>query len=494
MKLELLRDCARGTKHYTNTKFLWYNGLKIEGRIVGWASNDGPIDRDRFFLMPWNKYDPTDPTKQNLDYCASHGKEIKHESSVELDFSCNSFEYHDDGPYVSRDNKFKKMIIIGAGASFDFDSANISKVQFPITKKLFSAENNGEQILFNGVTSLANDLNNTSNLEEYFQREWERLCHVYNPKRMSDLISVQYYLQNLFFVRSSKVRNYAYSNYSSLVNSISNWSDNAKNEKMAIVNYNYDLLLDYQLRKEFNSSYSKLDDFIDINNRPIALFKPHGSVNWVRRFKNDFIEELMTSNRQDEQPTSILSFVQQIYEKRISMADILNSLNEHTEIAHEEEAKLSEHKMSNVIVPENLVMTSRPYFPQMLMPHSKKDEFLMPKSHISMLRRAIQEIDEILIIGWKGEEAGIHELFKELCDREVKVTVVGNVYNTIQEHKIDGVAQKVESKAPKFNCETMPVVRTLSTFLPKASWKCEPIGFSGYAKKMSDGKAEFFNS
>jgi hypothetical protein len=54
-----------------------------------------------------------------------------------------------------------------------------------------------------------------------------------------------------------------------------------------------------------------------------------------------------------------------------------------------------------------------------------KDAFLLPESHLELLNSVIENVDEILIIGWKGNENYFNDFLKQkLNEKPVKVLLV----------------------------------------------------------------------
>jgi hypothetical protein len=64
-------------------------------------------------------------------------------------------------------------------------------------------------------------------------------------------------------------------------------------------------------------------------------------------------------------------------------------------------------------------------FPQLLIPIKSKDEFVMPKEHLELMNKYLAQCTDMLIIGWKGQEASFLKTLQEQCGtKEINATFV----------------------------------------------------------------------
>jgi hypothetical protein len=64
-------------------------------------------------------------------------------------------------------------------------------------------------------------------------------------------------------------------------------------------------------------------------------------------------------------------------------------------------------------------------FPQLLIPIKTKDDFVMPKEHVDLMNNYLAECTDMLIIGWKGQEASFLKTLQEQCgEKEINATFV----------------------------------------------------------------------
>jgi hypothetical protein len=256
-------------------------------------------------------------------------------------------------------------------------------------------------------------------------------------------------------------------------------------------------MLESALENKFRFQYQHLTDYF-APNRPFVLFKPHGSSNWVRRFQGismdngQWKKHLNTNGPQIrydlENNPRVIELLKAFSESKhhsvndianhfdkgvFSLATIQNSLYPNIEIAKEEEKLIVKGGV------RDYMRTSMPYFPQLLIPYKDKDDFVMPRNHTRLLDRVLPEVQEILIIGWKGEEnMMLKKLQQFLGHKEVKITWV------------DGPKSEAESRSESdTEREGIP---SINGVLPKASWVVKPIGFSGFAREIAEETDGFF--
>lgn len=318
---------------------------------------------------------------------------------------------------INGNPRFRTLVIIGAGASYDY-SFSQDVIRPPLTKDLF--ENKYSDIIseFSGVESLASQILQAKDIENYFQQQWTKIEKNYNPILLYKLINVQYYLHNLFYKFSNGIdfrRNNYIGFFQALEDSL---ISKGNDEKALIVSFNYDTILEQSLSRALHYNFQSFDDYINVNNNRFTLFKPHGSWNWVNKLSNNFLSEIGVDRN-----SPIVSISKVLYEKKISLGKMHNSLGSETMIISRADVDY--------------------YFPQLLIPFKSKDSFVMPDSHLLFLEGFLSHVDKIIIIGWKGAE----EKFKALLKKHLNNNEVWVLYANAGDHSIQKEMLEVLPKA-----------------------------------------------
>lgn len=289
-----------------------------------------------------------------------------------------------------------KLVILGAGASFDsiyefFDGERNMPWRPPLGNELFDTRSQFRNVIQNypGGRYYISRLNAIQDIEEFFQQQW----HFLKNNRATDLsslfLNLNYCLADLTFRITENYKNVGLSNYDILIQKAYEYTIQKK-EDVIFVSFNYDTLLEYSFSKLYFGDSRKLN-IADYVKFPIKIIKPHGTCNWVRRFpidlkwaENQFIGNYLFENKKS-----------------------LREINSHLE-----------DEIFTIENPASALYLGQPNerwhcFPQILIPLKDKDDFILPKSHISVLEDYIHRVDEILIVGWKGTEAKFQQLLKE---------------------------------------------------------------------------------
>jgi hypothetical protein len=318
-----------------------------------------------------------------------------------------------------------KMVIFGAGASFDSHFHYYEKDfnhtwRPPLANELFAPRNDSFLKIYNnyfGVKSLLSGLNVKEDLEDYFDLLWTKAKDENNKEILSLIVNLVYAIQELMLEISEKNKNIGLSNYSAIVNQANLYS-NLKNQDVAFVSFNYDLLLENAISEVYVGGQSPLNHLDNYTNNRIKLFKPHGSANWGKKIKTII-------NRETD------SHQKYFYEFKYDFDRIEEMLESDFELIYSDSKKR--------ILPSSFYgETDIDYFfPQLLLPMKNKDEFIMPESQIKLLEEITPNVNEILIIGWKGNEEKFNTLLRNyLMDRDVSITVVSSNDNDSNYRKI----------------------------------------------------------
>jgi RNA-binding protein YhbY len=348
----------------------------------------------------------------------------------------------------------KKMVIFGAGASFDFshDSKLNKENRPPLTANLFADEYEDVLRGFAPARNLSSEiLLNGGGIEDYFQKQWNRMKISTDTLLMRKLMNTQYYIYNLFRKVSMDHAFQRRNNY----NAISKWAyeyAETKNQNVVFVTFNYDVLLDWALEGTCDYSYKTVDDYVDTSNKNILLFKPHGSCNWGRKFARGFSNDVEALRKKHNKLNSLAEY---LYNGKFDVPTVTDALEENISI---HSVPMVNPNLKTEMEPEEWI------FPHILLPYKDKDEFVMPENHTYQLRSMLHDIEEILIIGWKGTEAAFQEILKNsLGDKKIKISVVTEKSEDIRE--------------------------TYKTIFPKMEdqdWTFHKGGFSKYIAKGND--------
>lgn len=504
MKLsELEQLCGTLQK---NTRFYWYTGEAIKGRIARVFNNN----LWSYFFAGEEHASLINSGNPDLEFLEKHCRFIVTVQGqkvvsgdydvIELERINHSENWSYSSPEFLRNSVFDKLIVVGAGASFDFDHKALPDGirPFPLANDLFKEDLISMLNTYPGVRSMKSKLSRTDNLEQTLQSEWERLNSDFDKNRIADLINLQFYLHELFLSNSIRYVENDDNNYSALASSIYDYtrskSGNGQRKKVAIISYNYDTLLDRALEQRFGFKYSTLDDYIDGLVRPFVLFKPHGSCNWGKKlihekeFRNYNLvpskswpvwNPLLEGDNKHgidyrntlTQPINV--FAEHLHLNRVTFGNILNAI--HPEIT----VIPLDFKLRTSSV---LVSHERLYFPQLLIPLKHKDEFVMPQDHTKLLIDILPSVKEILSIGWKGSEQKMCELFKKHCSQKINLHMVD--YNS-------KIRRRVVSDELTIN--RIETFKNLAQYLSLGKKLAHLDGFTGYADKLINSKESFFS-
>jgi hypothetical protein len=296
-----------------------------------------------------------------------------------------------------------KVVIVGAGASFDSIDATGAKDHVwcpPIGKELFKYSKEYNAILENypGAESFRSAINQSRDIEEFFQTKDDLSGLPGGANTKMQLINTQFYLQELFHKISSNYTDFGTSNYESLASLALDFHIKHSQEAIVFISFNYDTLLERALSKVWRVRFDKIDDYID---GPVKVIKPHGSCNWFRYFNKSKSNPVSGIKQKDLPKALYHDFGNAIY--------VMNSLSEQIIIKNEPI--------------HNDVVNEASYVPQIIIPLQKKDPFICPGEHIDILSSVLKKASELLIIGWKGNERSFHQKLKNALG-PIPVTIV----------------------------------------------------------------------
>ena len=214
----------------------------------------------------------------------------------------------------------KVMFVFGAGASancvYGSDKVDFEKdsLRPPLGPALFEKRFKNYYSRYNGVKQSLHFLQGENpDVEELFEREWKNIHTENNQVVLSRHINIQYYLQEVLRDASNRItEEYFEKNlYGKLANKLQKiYSASVKDvfgrrshKKFAFVSFNQDTILETFIEQQFNERLSTLDDYVNINESPFCIFKPHGSWNWgwqfpdISKFNNNTADWLFENKK-----------------------------------------------------------------------------------------------------------------------------------------------------------------------------------------------------
>jgi hypothetical protein len=379
-----------------------------------------------------------------------------------------------------------KVVILGAGASYDciYDRfRTIENTQYPngnrlgpnpdmkppLGSELFDARDEFRRILshHSGALAISDNASIASDIEVFLDKMKENAERSKDNHLAWQLISTQLYLRELLLKVSEDYFDVGKSNYSVLLSSAYEYS-RVKNVDVVFITFNYDILLEKSLAKVTPQKIAVVDDYI---NSGVKIIKPHGSCNWVKKFKNIITNTSDTSTIDTILQREAFNFISNDpkfeFHDAIEVSQI-NSLNMHNPFKNG-----TEHS-----------------FPQLAIPLKSKSDFVCPQPHIDEMERVLNRASEILIIGWKCGEIKFRELLERaLAERTIKITIVDRNWQNI-ESQFKKISPTSQIKSFKMDWVENGSDETSLDYAPTH----RKSSFSSYTRNVSAGRFENFFS
>lgn len=276
------------------------------------------------------------------------------------------------------------MVVFGAGASHDSVpkanwnlelKANAENRRPPIASHLFDLHRRSflaaaERFDVAGAGGLIMNLqaaahHESESVEKHLQGQ-ALLAEGGDVVVQCHLLAVRYYLKEVVEGSTFSWEKLAagHTNYRALLNKLDQHR-RGTNESVLLVTFNYDLLLEHALRREFEIEKPNLASYPE---GPYHLIKPHGSTNWFRI--NERVEDL---------PPELV---------------------------------IKEGGVVDQSMPVTMSEKPRPgWLPALAVPTFSKSSFECPPEHERALANLLSEVDRLLVIGWKGQE----KTFLDMC-------------------------------------------------------------------------------
>jgi len=430
-----------------------------------------PAHKDRFFIISKNEWQEFERIQnKTLEDYQRLGWEIR-DDNVIIDTIPDGCSLGIDSNPIDKTRsghqEWKRMFVFGAGASaFCAFGDGLDKLRNktllrpPTGYEIF--DTNYENILssYEGARSSVSDFEDKGkDIEGCLESEWADVRYYHNPQIVARHTNIQLYLQELFQKISDEVIKNHYRNnlYSSFANKLQRYATK-KNERMAFVSFNYDTIFDYFLDHAFRMDLSLMKNYMDYNSKYAMLFKPHGSCNWGWGFRED---RLVGMNG------SLPKF---LYQQQYTPANIYyHLLGDFNEMIHAHswgnEKAINTKGLGRHTINKNLIEvipqgTNKKYYPALLLPYRDKDEFIMHYDHYHAMQWFMGDMEELYLIGWKGNEAAFNKMLKTHAHRLKKIVIVNPAEKINQE--VSKNLEKSEIDLKKYKIE---VVDTFEQFV-----------------------------
>jgi hypothetical protein len=301
------------------------------------------------------------------------------------------------------------LVVFGAGASYDsvphrpVDPPQWQPYRPPLANQLFEDRPLFVEAMsrFPQCQPVIPDLRNVSptvGVEQVLSR-FESEATSY-PERHKQLAAIKYYLRYALLEcqRLWGLEHKGITCYKTLLDQIEKWRC-VTGERVCLVTFNYDTMLEEALREFFHLELQHLDHYL-FEHVGYMLIKLHGSVNWGREVASSFAPGTV--------PT--------------------------THLLIENAAKLKISKQYRLInSSEMLVEEGHVVFPALAIPVESKDSFECPDYHVKALHDSLLEVTKILTIGWRAREADFLEMLQTLGPRPRQLMVVSGNERCAQE-------------------------------------------------------------
>lgn len=411
--------------------FITYFGDIYHGIVV-----KHPEHKDRFFILSINQlqeFSALKPEEKTLENYSRLCWEIR-DDNVIVQTVPNQYQFgtniNIDSPPRYGNHVWKRMFVFGAGASAycnygeELIKLRKSIMRPPIGNEIF--DENYDQIIdkYPGLKgSIQEFISKGKDIEGCMEEEWNDIKYYHNRQIACKHINIQFFLQELLQkISRETVQKFWRTNlYGLLATKLQKFiSRKSNNETLAFVSFNQDTISDSFLSDAFQLDLNNMEDYTNYNKQRALLFKPHGSSNWGWPFQNK--HSINTSD----------NLASALYEKKIEPSSIyynlLGNVHEMTGSWGIEKAA-NEHGRGRYTLNKNKIEvitngSNKDYFPALLLPYRDKDEFVMPYDHYHSMQWFMGDMEELYLIGWKGNEAMFNRMIRDHALRLKKIVIV----------------------------------------------------------------------
>lgn len=384
------------------------------------------------------EYKELKPSEKNIEKISEYGWVIANEviaGTIDDENLGTQSKHHESESWFGGYDR-KVMFVFGAGASANCvcgsDKTEFEKniLRPPLGPSLFDKRFKNYYSRYKGVKQSLNFLQgNNPDVEEMFEREWKNIAQDSNEAVMTRHINIQYYLQELLKDVSNRVTEEYYANnlYAKLTSqlqkiyaaSVKNIYGNRSCKKFAFVSFNQDTILENFIQEQFRKTLATLDDYVNINDSPFCIFKPHGSWNWGWKFPDISKFNGKTADWLFDNNINYFQLYFQILGDHVNMID-WNTWGLESALSKHDLGKYTIDKSRvEIIGSDNL----NNFYPALLLPYRDKDEFTMPLRHFYNMQHYFSHVETLIIIGWKGNEAAFNRLLFQHAYKISKIVI-----------------------------------------------------------------------
>ena len=317
------------------------------------------------------------------------------------------------------------MVIFGAGASYDScdtfrppTPGSDMESRPPLADELFQQRAFFDEWVrqYPECTTVIPRLRRHSNSTLEAEMERLRAQAEREDQRAVELHAIRYYLRRVLWHCGEAWlrRTSGVTNYGQLLGEIRLWRSNHPSEEVRFVTFNYDTLLEHACEGALRMQIRSVSGYVS---GPYRVYKPHGSVNWVRT----------------------LGDAMGVDAKNI----------EHSIIGLGKSLSLSAgfHLLEN---PGQPLLEARYVYPALALPVNTKVAFECPEDHVARLKADIPAVTKLLVIGWRATEPHFLEFWKQprsnsVPDKISKIAIVAggvgpatHVQNQLRASGIEG--------------------------------------------------------
>ena len=312
-----------------------------------------------------------------------------------------------------------RTFIFGAGASLDSQKGHVvhDNAIPPLTNDLFNPRY-GDFAKMVGISEpdmnrYRNEITKHTSLEDWLTSEWEKTKTLTldssKQAQFGALGQITFYI----WLVLCNVSKWMYKNeyqsrdsnaYEELLTRIK-----VSDSPFGLVNFNYDLLLDYALKDVFKITLHGIDDYLQH-----SYVKPHGSVNWLltKRETDSVIDRTHEHNMDTRVRLDTASSL--IYkDEQIPMSGLLVKEPDHRDLYTIDDLLRS--------------FESQYFYPLIFLPLTLKSYSSISGFEDKIIAKGkslVEEASEIYLIGYKANDSIIQEMMGGLT-RKTRINVVG---------------------------------------------------------------------
>lgn len=312
-----------------------------------------------------------------------------------------------------------RIFIFGAGASKGAQQGVVHDIaKAPLTNELFDIryQNFADMVGLSEATmnNYRQQISGFPFFEDWLTKEWNDI-KLKKETRTRDaqkgfLAQIAFYIWLLLinvskWTYENQYKNRENNSYLVLMNKLL-----TKDEPFGLINFNYDLLLDFAYKDSHKLIFNNLDDYLNNN-----YVKPHGSVNWLLSKRTD--DRDIDLNHEHNMDT------------RIRLDTAINLMFKDSPIPIEGVIVRDPNHRDLYTVDDILRSFGRQYFyPLMFLPLTSKEYSSISGFENKIMKKGrelLSESSEIYLIGYRANDEIIKNILA-LTPEGTKLNVVGN--------------------------------------------------------------------